>query len=124
MLYILLDVSLVSNLTKIMQEFLNRYTYCKTNNLHVHTTVGACENNSLCITISSSSIVERGPTEVVQTGQRGTISYQGEDTLILGSGCSVMEGAATILVTSIDVRKTNHVQNDINTLNVTGGRER
>ena len=80
------------------------------------------KHDSLCITISSGSIVERGPTEVVQTGQRGTVSYQGEDTLILGSGCSVMEWTTTILVTSIDVRKTNHVQNNINTLNVTGVR--
>ena len=59
------------------------------------------------------------PVELVQAGEGGTIGNQGENTLVLGSGSSIVEGRVTILVTSIDVGEPNHIQNHINTLNVT-----
>ena len=75
--------------------------------------------NSLCITVSGGSIVKRCPVELVQAGEGGSIGYQGENTLVLGSGSGVVEGTATVLVTTIDVGEANHVQDHINTLYVT-----
>lgn len=75
--------------------------------------------HSLCIAISGSCIVQWGPVELVQVGEGGAISHQGENTLVLGRGSGVVEGRATILVTSVDVGESDHVQNHINTLNVT-----
>lgn len=75
--------------------------------------------HSLGIAISSRCIVQWSPVELIQTSERGSVGHEGEDTLVLGRGRGVVEGRATILVTTVDVREANHVQNHINTLNVT-----
>ena len=63
--------------------------------------------------------MQRSPVELIQTSERGSVGHEGEDTLVLGRGRSVVEGRATILVATVDVGEANHVQNHINTLNVT-----
>ena len=75
-------------------------------------------HHSLGITISSSCIVQWSPIELVQASQQGSVGHQGEDTLVLGSSSSIVEGGAAILVTSIDVGKPDHVQYYVHTLNV------
>ena len=63
--------------------------------------------------------MERGPVELVQADNGGSIGHQREDTLVLGCGSSVVERGTTILVTSVEVWEPTQVQNHINTLNVT-----
>ena len=59
------------------------------------------------------------PAKLVYAGQRSPVGHQREDTLVLGRGRGVVERGAAVLVPSIDVGETHHVENDINTLNVT-----
>ena len=67
--------------------------------------------------------MQRCPVELVEAGERGSIGYEGEDTLVLGCGSSVVEGRVTILVTSVDVGEPNHVQDHINAFDVTVGKK-
>ena len=53
------------------------------------------------------------PVKLVEAGERDSIGDKREDTLVLCHGSSVVEGRATILVMSIDIGESNHVQDHI-----------
>ncbi len=62
--------------------------------------------------------MQRGPPKVVNHSDGGAIGHEGDDTLMLSSGGSIVQWGAAKLVLQIDV--TSLANHQVNTLDVPG----